>query len=248
MAGRRRLIGNQYGTSSTWTAEEDAYLLSHAAHDASAIAAALGRGLWAVRTRAKKLGALLGFLNPDKAARRLYLLGTGDSYIRQRIQYDTNGGCWLWTGGSGAQRRYGHTTYLGEQGAHRISWRIYRGEIPTGMFVCHKCDVLECVNPDHLYVGTPADNSADKVARDRSYRPRGAANVQAKLSEEQAREIIRQLAEGAHPADLAAIFGVSGPTINDIGAGRSWPHLPRPSGNWRKNWRFTPRRPEGAQR
>ena len=70
-------------------------------------------------------------------------------------------GCWLWTQalkGDG----YGHKHYEGKyQSAHRISWKLNRGPIPDGMFVLHHCDVMRCVNPDHLFLGTHEDNMRD---------------------------------------------------------------------------------------
>jgi hypothetical protein len=69
--------------------------------------------------------------------------------------------CWLWIGainGSG----YGHMKYNEKhEYAHRLSWIFYRGLIPHGLFVLHKCDIKLCVNPSHLYLGTDKDNSKD---------------------------------------------------------------------------------------
>lgn len=89
---------------------------------------------------------------------------------------DPNSGCWLWTAAIGS-RGYGSfippkafakpSTHI----ASRVSWLLYRGEIPRGLFVCHKCDVRCCVNPNHLFLGSPADNMQDMVSKGRYKSP-----------------------------------------------------------------------------
>lgn len=79
-------------------------------------------------------------------------------------------GCWLWLG-SGTQAGYGHFYFNGKvQLAHRASHEIFKSAIPLRMLVCHRCDTPSCVNPDHLFVGTHADNASDKFAKDRGER------------------------------------------------------------------------------
>lgn len=77
--------------------------------------------------------------------------------------------CWLWTAakyvdGYGAFRL---SNPRRQERAHRVAWQLYRGEIPNGLHVLHRCDVRECVNPFHLYLGTNADNVADRQQRGR---------------------------------------------------------------------------------
>lgn len=86
---------------------------------------------------------------------------------------EPNCGCWLWLGtinqdGYGVMRHDGRT-----QGAHRVSYEIFRGPITDGLFVCHRYDVRSCINPDHFFLGTHRENMEDKARKGRG-RGRGA--------------------------------------------------------------------------
>ena len=84
---------------------------------------------------------------------------------------DKAGDCWLWTKAVDS-RGYGRFGLKGANAggwvlAHRYAFQLTRGPIPDGMHVCHTCDVRNCVNPDHLFLGTALDNMRDMIAKGR---------------------------------------------------------------------------------
>lgn len=112
--------------------------------------------------------------------------------------------------------------------AHRVAWTLTHGEIQGGLFVLHRCDNPPCVNPAHLFLGTHADNMADKVAKGRSSFPQpkkqGEGHPLAKLTEGDVAAIrATPMIRGSGRA-LARRFGVAPSTITLIRQGRIWSH------------------------
>lgn len=129
-------------------------------------------------------------------------------------------GCWLWNG-TYAHTGYGQIRINGTvYGAHRLSYELHVGAIPTGMSILHKCDNRACVNPGHLYAGTQSENMRDMVQRNRS--ATGARNHATKLTPK-AVQIIR--ASQDTDAAIAHRFGVSRPAVRNVRMRRVWRHV-----------------------
>lgn len=104
--------------------------------------------------------------------------------------------------------------------AHRLSYYLNNGPIPDGYVVRHKCDNPSCINPEHLEVGTQADNIADKVSRGRQARGSGAGR--AILTEESVREI---RSSPLKVSELSTLYGVSVVSIRNILRRKTWQHV-----------------------
>lgn len=134
--------------------------------------------------------------------------------------------CWNWLG---SVDKDGYGIFRGSVNgqamarAHRYSWSAANGKkIPRYWHICHTCDNPRCVNPEHLFLGTPQDNMRDKILKGRANVQRGQDVAAAKLTEEQARSIITD----PRPfAEIAEQFGVTASTISDIKNRYSWAHI-----------------------
>lgn len=148
-----------------------------------------------------------------------------DPYTRfiERIEITKN--CWLWNG-------YKNNCGYGEfkvnnrmTKAHRFSWSYYYGEIPSGLCVLHSCDNPGCVNPEHLFLGTPKDNAIDRQKKDRGHRPRGEQCANAKLKNEDVIKIRNRINNNETVMKIAKDYNVSWTTINSIKKQKTWSHI-----------------------
>ncbi len=140
-------------------------------------------------------------------------------------------GCWAWMGALN-ERGYGvigrGARGQGNEKAHRLAYRLYRGEIPEGKYMLHKCGNPGCVNPWHLEPGTQKENMADMIRMGRHYQPdnSGENATWAKLNAEQAKEI-KSAKERTMKvaAQFAEKFNVSKSAIRRIWEGKNWAKL-----------------------
>ena len=152
--------------------------------------------------------------------------GTPVDRFWKRVQKTDD--CWNWTGS--LSNGYGHLRVNSARvSTHRFSWELHYGPIPKGIFVCHHCDNPDCVRPDHLFLGTSADNSADMVKKGRAAHHwsgcKGEQHGNAKLTEDQVRSIRTEYQQGASQREIAARYGISHPNVGYIVRRVAWKHV-----------------------
>ena len=138
-------------------------------------------------------------------------------------------GCWEWRG---TRRRdgYGQLMVNGKLiRAHRLAYELSVGPIPPGLSVCHRCDNPPCVRPDHLWLGSRAENLADMTAKGRRRhfmgRPQaGSLNHNAKLTEDDIR-VMRLMASQYTQRAIAERFGIGRANVSLIIRGKTWRHV-----------------------
>jgi hypothetical protein len=132
-------------------------------------------------------------------------------------------GCWLWTG---ADRGNGYGCLMIDgvlTSAHRYSYELkHQRSVPEGLFVCHKCDTRACVNPDHLFLGTPKINQHDKLRKGRDAAPCGENHHASVLTTS---DVLAIRASEESGVILAAKYGVKPSTVTKIRKGKAWAHV-----------------------
>jgi len=160
-----------------------------------------------------------------------------------------NGDCWEWQGFIAKMPSgYGYVTYEGKSKlVHRVSYIVFKGEIPKGKLVCHTCDNRRCINPDHLWLGTHKDNAQDafkkgrlkpvwgrkktqeekdKIQKNRKIPDqKGIKQWKAILNNEKVIEIRKLLSEKMKYREISEKFGIAIRSIADIKFRRTWKHI-----------------------
>jgi DNA-binding CsgD family transcriptional regulator len=143
--------------------------------------------------------------------------------IRFWVNVAKHGECWEWTGyknakGYGVVGTGGHKT----ERCHRVAWRLAYGQIPQGLYVCHRCDNPACVRPEHLFLGTQFDNMADCASKGRMRRAKGEENGRAKLTMAQVDQARTWAEQGVAGNEIARRLSVDGRTVRRILQGEIW--------------------------
>jgi hypothetical protein len=180
---------------------------------------------------------LEGKLDLDKATPK------ANNRFWDRVDIRNDSDCWEWVGTKGSAG-YGYLYLNGiKLTVTRVMWMVKVGKIPSGHIICHKCDNPSCVNPNHLFVGTFKDNSADMTLKGRNgshakpenlFRgkhqntepwPRGEKHFRTKITKDDVLLVRKLNAEGFSGVEISKKTGVKYHTVSDILLNRSWTHV-----------------------
>lgn len=150
------------------------------------------------------------------------------SNIKKEYKVKGMSKCWIWQLHTHKYNGYaimkiGSTAYK----VHRLFYFMFNGSIDRSKYINHHCDITNCVNPEHLYSGTPKQNSDDKYNRGRQKTFKGTEISWAILKEQDVIKIIQLLKLGLTTSFIAGIFNVSPTCIYDIKVNKNWKHIPR---------------------
>lgn len=134
------------------------------------------------------------------------------------------GQCWEWTGAQLSGVGYGRMRIAGkEMLAHRLSWEMHHEQPPSDLCICHRCDNRLCVRPDHLFLGTRAENNLDAQNKGRTRGPTSENSHRAKLTRVEVDEIRRTYQRGGFSQErMGKMFGVTRTAISNVVRGRTW--------------------------
>lgn len=159
----------------------------------------------------------------EKLTRRK-IYDTLETWFWQCVDIKGPDDCWEWQ--RAKWKGYGtvSTTIDGKRNrfkCHRLAYSFKNGSIPKGLLVCHKCDNPSCVNPNHLFLGTPKQNSEDRNKKDRQ--AKGEKN-HSKLKEEDIRKI-RELKKTKTSREIGKQFGICHSVVLGICKKQKWKHV-----------------------
>lgn len=144
-----------------------------------------------------------------------------------KVAINTPDQCWYWMGASNLNKggkRYGCFAFNGKnQGSHRVSYQIHKGQIPEGLSVLHSCDNSLCVNPNHLFTGTPQANSKDMVNKGRSLK--GESHPNRRYSDKLVIDIRSDYCKGFPRRYLVEKYGIAISAFKSIIRKDTWVHL-----------------------
>lgn len=174
-------------------------------------------------------------------------------YFWSKVDIREEDDCWEWMMGKDRDG-YGKFWHIGQSClAHRVAWVLTNGNIPSGLLICHTCDNPGCVNPRHLFQGTPKDNTSDMYRKGRAIVgekhwthihpeklaygkrngrythpekiPYGEKSGTNKLTEKQVFLILELWNQGVTQVEIAFRFNIAQQTVSDICRGNSWSWL-----------------------
>jgi len=164
---------------------------------------------------------------------QIYSLEQNMKTLKERFERNFTKGkdneCWIWNGPKNAQGYGMIWDKRASHKAHRISYKLYREEIPIGFYVMHICDIPSCVNPFHLFIGTHADNMHDMYVKGRRNHSlcgvKGENHYRAKLTE---KEIIEIRTNALTSKEIQRLFNIKQNHVSKIRLGIIWKHTYKP--------------------
>jgi hypothetical protein len=129
-------------------------------------------------------------------------ISTKDKFRFEKHFTKDGNNCWIWKSYK-TPYGYGQFEYKCKtHKSHRFSWLLYKGEIPKGMLICHKCDNPPCVNPDHLWLGTPKENMQDMSSKKRFNSQKISQALKERIISIETRKKMSLAMKGKKPSNL----------------------------------------------